>query len=105
MPVDNALSELKVVMAEMRGAVTTDLKHLSHDVKNLTMALTQFVPRQEIEKQNASNHERLKKIEEAGDIDDRLKKLESNQTWFVRQALAQWFAGTIVGATVIKRFM
>jgi hypothetical protein len=75
MPEEHA-TELKIAIAELR----TDLRHLSHDVKNALMKQEAFVPRRDMESKN-------------DDIEARLASLESNQTWAARAIIGAWIAG------------
>lgn len=92
MMAEEAVQKLEIAFAEFKGAVSADLKNLSHDVKNLTMAMGQVMPRTEHEKEQAA-------------VKERMDKLESSNVWFTRQAIAQWIGGLTIGGTIFKKLL
>lgn len=77
---------------ERLAEVGNDVKHLSHDIKNLLQAMGNFVPRAEIvEMRNASIersnalHARIDLIKK--DLDENVDRIEEAQTWIIRKII------------------
>lgn len=84
------MTAVKIQMAEF----LTEIKHISHDVKGLTMKMDAqaglFVPRKEIESTNAA-------------FDGRVKRIEENMSKAAWAIIGAWFAGLVTVATVAKK--
>jgi aminoglycoside phosphotransferase (APT) family kinase protein len=85
----NDVEGIKVELAQLKGEVLTELKHLSHDVKGLTMGMQAFVTRREIDE----IHTRRK--EAHADLEARVDRLEETQTWIFRSILGSWGAAIL----------
>lgn len=76
---ETSLSKLETAVARMEGIVTTEIKHLGHDVKSLSMKMDAqaqiFVPRREIEANDKA-------------LSDRIDELHSRVGWTDRRLWA-----------------
>lgn len=78
---------IKVELAAFKGEVITELKHLGHDVRNLTQGMQLFVTRREVD----DIHQRRKEAHE--DLEDRVDNLEKNQSRAAWAIILAWIGG------------
>lgn len=78
---------IKVELAAFKGEVITELKHLGHDVRNLTQGMQLFITRREVD----DIHQR--RIDAHKDLENRVDKLEQNQARAAWAIIAAWLAG------------
>lgn len=90
---------------ERLAEVGNDVKHLSHDIKNLLQAMGNFVPRAEImEMRNASIersnalHARIDLIKK--DIDASVERIEEAQTWLMHKIIG-WSVASAGGGGAV----
>jgi hypothetical protein len=86
------ISDLKVKLASLEGAVLTEIRHLVHDVKNIDAKLAAFVPRREAE----ATHDELK---------ERVTSLEKDREWAVKNIIRVWLAGFMTVAAGAWAFL
>ena len=53
----SSLAKIQIEMAQMRGEVITELKHITHDLKNLAQTITGMVTRAEINDKVAAHRD------------------------------------------------
>lgn len=94
---DDQYTDLKTAVAELKGTVVTEVRHLAHDVKNLSQRIEAVMPRQEAEAKHAgmaSNHLHLEK---------RVEKLENNISRITWAIVMAWLGGLGVAASIGKK--
>ena len=96
MPDDNQKDDnnrLKVDMAELKGTILTEIRHMGHDIKNIMQAMTLFMPRAEIDANNKRFEEKAAQSEV--ELKRRLERLENHLTWLWQTIGAAWIGGLI----------
>lgn len=80
-------TNLEAAFARLEGVVTTEIKHLAHDVKNLTMKLEASPTKREMEA-----------------AETRIDALEKNQSRVAWAIITAWIGGlSTVGALIAKK--
>ena len=74
-------SNLQAAFARLEGVVTTEIKHLSHDVKNLNAKLDAYPTRRDLEA-----------------VSDRVEDLEDRHKWLWRTGFS--FALTVLASAI-----
>lgn len=87
---ENSLSKLESAVARMEGIVTTEIKHLGHDVKNLSAKMDAqvelFVPRKEIDARAKDFNDRLAVASaRIADVEDAAeKRADKLEGWIIK---------------------
>ena len=80
-------TNLEAAFARLEGVVTTEMKHLAHDVKNLTQKLEGYPTRRELEA-----------------AESRISLLETTQRKVAWAIITAWISGLgTVGALIAKK--
>lgn len=111
--INAAVHPLEVELAEVKGQILTEIRHISHDIKNMMQAMTQFVPRREIDEKFKDVGEKLSKLENR--IEDDIAKVErkldayineqNDEKKFQRRTIyGAWVGGGITWIWLLIRF-
>lgn len=79
-------SQIEVAFARFEGSVTTELKNVAHDVKNLITALAAYAT-----------------IKDLKVAEERIDKLEKNQSWLVRTIIGAVVASVLAAAGYVAK--
>jgi hypothetical protein len=74
--VAESATNLEAAFARLEGVVTTEIKHLSHDVKNLNQKLDAYATRRDLDA-----------------LDGRVSNIEDDRRWMARQFWGIWISG------------
>jgi outer membrane receptor for monomeric catechols len=78
-------NKLEAAFARLEGVVTTEIKHLSHDVKNINQKLDAYPTHRDL-----------------GAVVTRVESLEEKTTWNYRAGIS--FALTLTGGLIVAYF-
>jgi hypothetical protein len=80
-------NNLEVALAKLEGTVTTEIKHLSHDVKNLSQKLDAYPTRRDLDA-----------------VEARVSVLETAQRKAAWLIIGAWISGLgVVGSLLLKK--
>ena len=78
--------DLHVAFARFEGTVSTEIKNLAHDMKNLFATLAAYATTRDLKA-----------------AEDRVTKLESNQTWIVRSIVGAVVSALLAGVVAVAK--
>lgn len=88
--------KLELAFARMEATVSSDLRHLVHDVKNLKMSLEAFMPSKQINEKHDAMDERHDALAE------RVKVIEGHISRGAWAIVLAWVAGIGVAIKAMK---
>lgn len=107
-----SIHALEVEMAELKGQILTEIRHISHDIKNIMQAMPSFISRTEHERAMVDVKEKMvamevRTLEKVAalekKVDLQFTKDFDERTWLSRQVRGAWIGGAITWALLIAR--
>lgn len=81
-------NKIEAAFARLEGVVTTEIKHLSHDVKNINQKLDAYPTQRDLSA-----------------VRDRVASLEDSRSWLIKSVMWAWICGTGVVIGGVAAFL